>query len=280
MFGSLIYHIGFWHIARRPSLWYNTFRTIGATDTTHANKVYEKIVDVHRSVYRSKITTQKEKILDFLCALHLQEEQELLNDRYKELSWCYEIRNGKVWMSLAWMDAIQRELQLSLIPEALFRISTKTQGVKEIAEVIHYMHLATYNIMAYKGLIPSLKLVFRNAVHLDKDLKLVGKLPHMPVIEYDTVKLGGSLNYRACSLKPHGCENYDLDRRMHLKFVIARGMDEKEYSNFECVMPTILYTLHEKMLARFKSAANLEDVIVISGESLRNFLYLYENHIV
>ena len=138
--------------------------------------------------------------------------------------------------------------------------------------------MATYNILQYKNLIPTYQLIFRNLIHLEQELQMIGQVTKYPHIEFDQVKIGGVFNIRNCSIKPHGCENYDFDFRINKRFIITRGMDEKLFNYFECVMPTILYTLHDRSPIRFKGTLDMKELITISGKNLENFFFLYEHH--
>ena len=277
MLRSLFLRVGMLEICKRPLLWPKLISVLLTQQPHAAREVYNSIVTHHRSQFRLKQPKQADKVIDFLCSLHLREESFLQSDRYQELNWiCKSTRQG-TRVTRAWIDAIQQELNLSLIPKELLQIQRKTSKILNLCETIHYIHQATYNIMKYKQVAPSYSMIFRNAIHPQQELVMLNQeLTQLPQIEYDKIKVGTDWNTRCCSIKPHGCENYDFDMRISRKFVIARGMDEKDYNNYECVMPTILYTLHERYSYRFKGNVSRDQIITVSGAQLHEFFFLYE----
>lgn len=276
MFRALYQRVGFSALSQRPALWPKTFLMFFTQSPRFANEIYEKVVSSHREVFKRKNITQIDKITDFLCAMHLRNESELKSERYRDLDWICKEDKGGVRVTRAWIDAIQQEIGLELIPKDLLRISSEKNAIRVLYETIHYIHKATYNVLRYKEIPVSLTMIFRNALCVNEKVTLKGEISEFPVVEFDQIEVTGILNTRCCSIKPHGCENYDFDLRQRTKFVIARGMDEKEYMNYECVMPTILYTLHEKDFNRFKGNASHQEIITVAGEQLWDFFFLYE----
>ena len=266
---------GFKEILKNPRIWTLTCSVFTTQNSHKANKVYEYFVEKHKKKLKTMENKQADKMIDFLCAVHLRDELSLKSGRYDNLSWMFKTTKLGIFVTRAWIDAIQQDLNISLIPKKLLEIPLKND-MRYVLETIHYIHLATYNIINYKGLVPSYGLIFRNIIQTDSEIPLKGWISKSPFFELEQVKIQNVLNIRCCSIKPHGCENYDLEIKENRVFVLARGMDEAGFNQFECVMPTILYTLHPNSRSRFKSTAPMDQVITISGEDLHRFFFLYE----
>ena len=276
MFLNLLNRIAFKPLLSSPFLFLKSLGLLFHDNQDRANEIFLKVAQRHLEVLRSKKLQQTDKLLNFLCDIHLQNEPELNSGIYDEFSWMFTRKNGKIWVSLAWLWAIQAELGLNLLPSELFKIKLTKNKVLGLADQIHYIHRATYNILAHKGLKPTFSRVYRNTIIDDREIKTLSELARVPVVEYFDTVLDGVLNVRCCSIKPHGCENYDLSLNKNNIFVISKGMNEVSYMKSENVMPTILFTYQPLDWQRFKSTANYKDVLVLDGTQIELFFYLYE----
>lgn len=276
MFLNLVNRIAFKPLLNSPFLFLKSLGLLFQNDQDRANEIFLKVAKSHQEVLKSKKIQQTDKLLNFLCDIHLQNETELNSGIYDEFSWMFVRKNGKIWISLAWLWAIQAELGVKLIPKELFQIRHDKNKTLYHADQIHYIHIATYNILAYKGLKPTFSRIYRNVIIDDREIQILKSLTKVPAIEYFDIGLEGVLNVRCCSIKPHGCENYDLSVNQNEIFVISKGMNEVSYMKSENVMPTILFTHHPLDWQRFKSTVNYKDVLVLNTTQIELFFYLYE----
>jgi hypothetical protein len=275
---------GMSQLAKHLNLWPSALKWLLLRNKNSLQYIYDQVVSSHINTLKSKEIKQIDKIIDFLCCLHLRDKDSLKSGRFKDFDWMFSNSKNGITLSRAWIKAIQKEYKISLIPDQLLDIPKIIDNRRHVIDTIHYIHQATYNILSYKNIEPTYNLIFRNTVNIEKSIYSKYKdhilsadrtLSKFPIYEYDKVKLE-TFNIRCCSIKPHGCENYDFNFNKSYKFVISRGMDEKSYVETECVMPTILYTLQEKNLRRYKGNADINDVIFIAGDDLMNFFEMYE----
>lgn len=240
------------------------------------NHVLQEISKSHQKLLASKKLSQQDKLANFLCDLHLQNTSILNSGIYDEYSWMYSKHNGQIWLSRAWMWAIQSELGIKLLPDELFFLKPEPNKHIEYSTFIHNIHRATYNIMNFKGIQPTFSVIYRNVIEDNRVFKSKYSLTKEPMIEYNAISLEGVLNIRCCSLKPHACENYDFSVSENTLFVVARGMEEVAVGDIRNALPTVLFTFNHKDISRFKSNAEYKDVLVMDLDQFYKFIYLYE----
>jgi hypothetical protein len=276
MFLSFVERITMKHLLKSPLIFLSSLELLFESNVEEANRLFLSVAKHHQKVLKSKKIQQTDKLVNFLCDLHLQNEVELNSGVYSEYSWMYSTQKGKIRLSRPWIWAIQAELGLELIPNELLLFNNINHPYMRFSELIHFIHLATYNILAYKNLKPSFSLIYRNVIKDDRELTLIGSLSKTPVIEFYQINLDDYLNTRCCSIKPHGCENYDFSISQNDLFVVARGMNEAGYGQFQNVMPTIVFSMQHMDLQRFKSTASYKDVLFLGKTQIESFIYLYE----
>src|SRR5574343_102702 len=146
MFLALINQTTFFSLLKSPSLLFSSFGLIFFRRAEKAKEIFLSVAKTNQEILKSKKLQQSDKLANFLCDLHLQNEVNLNSGIYDEYSWMFKRVKGKIWISLAWMWAIQAELGLDLLPKELFIISQTNNKHLRLADHIHYIHRATYNI--------------------------------------------------------------------------------------------------------------------------------------
>lgn len=276
MLYSLIKRVGLKSLLSHPSLFPKLIDLVLENDYNLANNIFLKISKSHQQLLSSKKLQQQDKLTNFLCDLHLQNHSVLNSGIYDEYNWMYSKVQGQIWLSRAWIWAIQSELGLNLIPQELFFIDPEKNKHVEYANFVHYIHRATYKIIEFKGIEPSFSVIYRNVIEDNRIFTPKIKIGNKPMVEFHAIELDGALNIRCCSLKPHACENYDFTANDNNLFVVARGMEEARHGEVRAVLPTVLFTFNYKDITRFKSNADYKDVMVFDMEHIDRFLYLYE----
>lgn len=276
MLRNVLSYCGSKYLMKTPTLWPHLSSVVSNQGTQEANDLIKRVVDRHMQTLESKDLPASYFIEDFLFDLHFNRPTEPHSEVIEALSFMIERTNGKVRITRAWLEALQNKLNLNWFPTELFRIPYRYLDNRYYAEQIHRIHKATYNILEARQVIPTLRLIYRNAVKDDEEIALKGKLSTYTVLENMEAKLEGVPNIRCCSLKPHACENYDFDFRRKSVVIIARGMDEENAMSQFVALPTVLFTRHGLNYARYKSNLEANYLIVLDTERLYTFFYLFE----
>lgn len=276
MIFRIIARVGLKSLLSSPSSLLSSIDSLLLKDYKLCNQILLEISKSHQKLLASKKISQQDKLANFLCDLHLQNTSVLNSGIYDEYSWMYSKQNGQIWLSRAWMWAIQSELGLNLLPDELFFLKPEPNKHIEYSTFIHNIHRATYNIINFKGIQPSFSVIYRNVIEDNRVFQSRYSINKEPLIEYNAIKLDGALNIRCCSIKPHACENYDFSLNESNLFVVARGLEEVGIGQFKTALPTVLFTFNHKDITRFKSNAEYKDVLILDMDRFYKFIYLYE----
>lgn len=121
--------------------------------------------------------------------------------------------------------------------------------------------------------------MYRGIFPLDDPITISISLSQKPHLEWEELSVNGTSTTRCCSIKPHACENYDFDPRRGIHFVLARGMDI-DGTKTDCVMPTVLFSVHEIPKDRYRGNAEPEHILLINKRKMNEFFYLFEQDII
>lgn len=262
-----------------PSLYPSLLKLTHSRDKEISANCFNYIVSKHIETLSKTPGLSKEQLLDLLIASYFRYPLSgSLKNFLSQFSNIFQIANNSIRLSRSWISAIQAYTETPLFPQQLFALSPGTWTSNDYAAHIHYIHQATYNILHYKKITPTLQLIYRNSLRDSPEVTLKGTLTKFPVTEYDTSYINKAKNIRCCSIKPHACENYDFDYNSKSLFVLLRGMDDVG-NNIECVLPTVLFTFHHFPVYRYKGNVQPEELLLVNHPQLRSFFWLFEPNI-
>ncbi|CAG9319484.1 unnamed protein product [Blepharisma stoltei] len=280
MLRALLRHTGSKPLIRSPLQWSNIARLIFSQDHSLANQIYNSVVEKHKKSFQKLNLKQHDRIIDLIISAYMKEPaNEALKSRLTDFQGIFEENEGRLRISRAWIDAIQQETKIKLFPDRLLKIPDRNLDNRHYAEIIHNMHTAAYNIMTYKKLEPTMNFFYRGIFPVHDKLELKGNLGDKLRLENDEIKIKDEVHIRCCSIKPHACENYDFDPTPNVTFIIARGMDDNGKQSI-CVMPTVLFSVHDLPKFRYKGNAEPDSIFLVNKAKLKEFFYLFEQEMV